>query len=91
MKTYYYPKNLKAKANIWLWSLRDFAIACIAILLSVFIYSQTKVIVPLAITLAFGFLTIRLSDTTVLDYIRYAAKFFILTQQKFLWEESIYK
>lgn len=52
------------------------------------IYAQTKFIVPVAITLAFGFLSIRLSDTTVLDYIRYAAKYFLLTQQKFIWKEK---
>ena len=25
MKLYIYPQNLKATANLWLWSLRDFA------------------------------------------------------------------
>ena len=69
MKTYLYPQNLKATANLWLWSLRDFAIMCVALLVSIFIFAQTKFIVPVAITLAFGFLSIRLSDTTVLDYI----------------------
>jgi hypothetical protein len=90
MKTYLYPQNLKATANLWLWSLRDFAILCVALLVSIFIYAQTRFILPVAITLAFGFLSIRLSDTTVLDYIRYAAKYFILTQQKFLWKEKRY-
>ena len=88
MKTYLYPQNLKATANLWLWSLRDFAILCIGILSSIFIYAQTRIVVPLAVTLAFGFLSIRFADTTVLDYIRYAAKYFILTQQKFLWKEK---
>ena len=90
MKTYLYPQNLKATANLWLWSLRDFAILCVALLVSIFIYAQTRFILPVAVTLAFGFLSIRLSDTTVLDYIRYAAKYFILTQQKFLWKEKRY-
>ena len=90
MKTYLDPQNLKATANLWLWSLRDFAILCVALLVSIFIYAQTRFILPVAITLAFGFLSIRLSDTTVLDYIRYAAKYFILTQQKFLWKEKRY-
>ncbi len=90
MKTYLYPQNLKATANLWLWSLRDFAILCVALLVSIFICAQTRFILPVAITLAFGFLSIRLSDTTVLDYIRYAAKYFILTQQKFLWKEKRY-
>ena len=28
MTTYIYPQNLRAKANLWLWSLRDFLIIC---------------------------------------------------------------
>lgn len=72
MTTYLYPQNLKATANLWLWSLRDFAIMSIALLLSILILAQTRIIVPLAVTLCFGFLSIRLEDTTILDFIRYA-------------------
>ena len=32
MKTYLYPQNLKARANLWLWSLRDFVIFCAAVM-----------------------------------------------------------
>ena len=87
MTTYLYPKNLKATANMWLWSLRDFAIMSIALLLSILILAQTRIVVPLAVTLCFGFLTIRLEDTTVLDFIRCAVKYFISTQQTFFWLE----
>ena len=54
MKTYLYPQNLRATANLWLWSLRDFAIMCVALLLSILILSQTGIVVPLALTLAFA-------------------------------------
>ena len=67
MTTYLYPQNLKATANLWLWSLRDFAIMSIALLLSILILAQTRIIVPLAVTLCFGFLSIRLEDTTILQ------------------------
>ena len=87
MTTYLYPKNLKATANMWLWSLRDFAIMSIALLLLILILAQTRIVVPLAVTLCFGFLTIRLEDTTVLDFIRCAVKYFISTQQTFFWSE----
>lgn len=87
MTTYLYPKNLKATANLWLWSLRNFAIICIALLLSVLMFAQTQFFLPLVVTLCFGFLTIRLEDTTVLDFIRYAVKYFISTQQEFIWAE----
>ena len=35
MTQYIYPQNLKAKASLWLWGMRDFVILCIAALLSV--------------------------------------------------------
>ena len=91
MTTYLYPQNLKATANLWLWSLRDFAIMSIALLLSILILAQTRIIVPLAVTLCFGFLSIRLEDTTILDFIRYAVKYFISTQQIFYWREKVKK
>ena len=87
MTTYLYPQNLKATANMWLWSLRDFAIMSIAMLLSILILANTRIVIPLAVTLCFGFLTIRLEDTTVMDFIRYAVKYFISTQQEFYWLE----
>lgn len=87
MTTYLYPQNLKATANMWLWSLRDFAIISIAMLLSVLILANTRIVIPLAVTLCFGFLTIRLEETTVMDFIRYAVKYFISTQQEFYWAE----
>ena len=70
MTQYLYPQNLKATANLWLWSLKDFCILGIAALLSVVILVQLRIIVPAAVTLCYGFLTIRMADTTVLDFIR---------------------
>lgn len=87
MTTYLYPQNLKATANLWLLSLRDFAIMSIALLLSILILAQTRIIAPLAVTLCFGFLSIQLEDTTILDFIRYAVKYFISTQQTYFWAE----
>ena len=74
MTTYIYPQNLRAKANLWLWSLRDFLIMGIAALLSVVILVQTHIFLPAAATLL-----------TIIDYLRYAVKFFISTQQHFEW------
>lgn len=85
MTSYLYPQNLKATANLWLWGLRDFTILCISALLSVVILVQLRFFIPAAATLCFGFLTIRLDDTTVLDFIRYAVRYFISTQQEFYW------
>ena len=63
---------MKASANMWFWSLRDFAILVMAALLSVLFAALTKIVLPLALVLCFGVLTIRADDTTILDYIKYA-------------------
>ena len=86
MTQYLYPQNLKATANLWLWSLRDFAILCIAVLLSALALVQLGIFIPAAVTLCFGFLTIRMDDTTVLDYMRYAVRYLISTQKGSNWE-----
>ena len=75
MKTYIYPQNLKAAANLWLWSLRDFALICVGLLVSL-------------VTAAFAFLSIRMDELTVLDYIRFAARFTISTQQEYRWSDQ---
>ena len=85
MITYIYPQNLKATANLWLWSLKDFAILGVAALLSIVILVQLRFMLPAAATLCYGFLTIRVDDTTVLDFIRYAVRYFISTQQHYEW------
>lgn len=85
MTQYIYPQNLKATANLWLWGLRDFCIIGIATLLSVVILVHMHFFVPAAATLCYAFLTIRMDETTVLDYMKYAVKFLISTQQYFEW------
>lgn len=85
MTQYIYPQNLKATASLWLWGMRDFVILCIAALLSAVALVQLHWLVPLALTLCFGFLTIRHDDTTILDFIRWAVRYFISTQQLFFW------
>ena len=85
MRTYLYPQNLKASANLWLWSLRDFLILCIAVLFSAVVLLNSCIMLPAAISLAYGFLTIRKDETAVIDSIGYAVRFFISGQQYFEW------
>lgn len=85
MPQYIYPQNLKATASLWLWSMRDFAVLCIAALLSVVALVQLGWLMPAALTLCFGFLTIRCDDTTILDFLRWAVRYFLTTQQLFFW------
>ena len=86
MTQYLYPQNLKATANLWLWGLRDFVILDVAALLSIVLLVRLRMAVPLALTLCFGFLTIRLEDSTVLDFLIHAVRFFLSTQQYFEWK-----
>lgn len=85
MTQYLYPQNLKATANLWLWGLRDFAILGIAALISIVALVQLGWFIPAALTLCYGFLTIRMDDATVLDFLRNAVRYFITTQQYFEW------
>ena len=85
MKYYLYPKNLKAKANMWLWGLKDFVILCVLLLLSAFALAKLGWLIPIAITLCYGFLTIRKDDATVMNYIRYSVKYLITEQQTYKW------
>ena len=82
---YLYPKNLKSKANMWLWGLKDFVILCILLLLSAFALIKLGWLIPMAITLCYGFLTIRKEDATVMNYIRFSIKFLITEQQTYKW------
>lgn len=85
MTQYLYPQNLKATANLWLWSLKNFCILGIAALLSIVILVQTRIVIPAAVTLCYGFLTIQMDETTVLDFMKYAVRHFISTQQYYEW------
>ena len=56
MTHYIYPQNLKATANMWLWSLRDFAIMGVAALISIVILVELHLMLPAAATLCYGIL-----------------------------------
>lgn len=85
---YYYPYNLKSQAKLWLWNLRDIVIIGVALLLSVLALTQIKLVFPLALTLVYMFLSIRLDDTSILDFIRQGVEYFLLTQQYYEWKED---
>ena len=76
---------MKAKANMWLWSLKDFAIIGIGALISAVFLIYLHKLLLVGIVAVYAFMTIRLDETTVMDYIRYAFRYFISTQQYFEW------
>lgn len=84
-KQFIYPQNMRASATLWLWSLKDFAIIVVGALFSAMVLATTRILIPAVLTAAFAFLSIRNDDTTILDFIKYAVKYFISTQQYFEW------
>lgn len=82
---YIYPDNLTAKATLWLWELRDIGIIGVGLLISVFALAQLHFMPPTVITALYAFLTIRFEDTSILNFIRNAAAFFIGKQQTYEW------
>lgn len=82
---YIYPNHLKSKAMLWLWELRDLAIIGVGALLSVFAMAQLNFLPPVVVTAVYAFLSIRMEDTSILDFLRYAARYSILGQQTYAW------
>ena len=85
-KQFIYPQNMRASATLWLWSLKDFAIIAVAALFSAMVLATTKILIPAVITAVYAFLSIRAEEVTILDFIKYAVRYFISTQQYFEWE-----
>ena len=82
---YIYPENLKAKPTMWFWSLKDFVILGFGALVAIVFLIHWHKIGPAAGVLLYGFLTIRLDDATILDFLKYAVRYFITTQQEYRW------
>ena len=82
---YIYPENLKAAPTLFLWRLKDLAAIGIGALISVLALSQIGLTIPIVITLAYAFLAIRFEDTSILDFLKYAMRYFFVEQQEFRW------
>lgn len=82
---YLYPDNLKSRATLWLWQLRDVGIIGVCAILSILAVTQAGFFLPFVMTGVFSFLTIRFEDTSILDFIRYACVFFFTKQQIYEW------
>lgn len=82
---YIYPDNLRAKATMWLWELRDIAIIGIGALLAIVSLSELHFAPPAVVVAVYAFLSIRFEDSSILDFLRNACAFFITRQQYFEW------
>ena len=86
MKTYIYPENLRANVKLWFWNVRDFIIICGGIILSVIVLVNLWNILPIAATASYAFLSLRVDETSIIDYIFNAVKFFLISQQEYKWK-----
>ena len=82
---YIYPDNLKASPTLSLWRLKDLAVIGVGALISVFMLSQTGFSLPVIATLVYAFLAIRHEDISILDFIKYAARYFFIEPQEYRW------
>ena len=82
---YIYPNDLKAKPTLWLWALRDVAVIGVCLVLSVLALVELGLLLPLICTVLYAFLSIRLEEASILDFLRYAASFLFLKQQYYEW------
>ena len=55
--------------------------------ISVVSWAKLGFILPAALTLGYAFLSIRMDEYSVLDFIRRAWRYFVSTQQYFSWKE----
>ena len=86
-KQYIYPQNMRTQAKLWFWNLKDVIILAIALTISVVSWEKLGFILPAALTLGYAFLSIRMDEYSVLDFIRRAWRYFVSTQQYFNWKE----
>lgn len=86
-KQYIYPQNMRTQAKLWFWNLKDVIILAIALAISVVSWAKLGFILPAALTLGYAFLSIRMDEYSVLDFIRRAWRYFVSTQQYFDWKE----
>lgn len=89
MKTYIYPENLRANVKLWFWSVRDFIIICAGVIISVLIFANFVSILPAAATLCYAFLSLQVDETSIMDHIVNAMRFFITSQQEFCWSKEV--
>ena len=83
-----YPDNLRAKAKLWLWELRDVAVIGIGLILSVLALTQGAGMLLLVLTVLYAFLSIRMEGASILDFLRCAICFLFIYQQYYEWSEK---
>lgn len=79
---------MRTQVKLWFWTLRDIIILGVALTVSVISWAKLNFIVPAALTVLYGFLTIRIDEYSILDFMKRAWRYFVSTQQYFEWKEK---
>ena len=83
---YIYPEHLKGKSTMFLWTLRDMLIIIAGTIISAIFLRAFHIMLPAVFIGVYAFLTMRIdNELNIADYIRFAFRFFITTQQIFYW------
>lgn len=82
---YLYPENLKSKATLFLWELKDVVIIGVLFVISVFAMAQSGTFILLLATSIYAFLSIQFDGVSILGFIKNALSFFVLKQQEYEW------
>ena len=82
---YIYPDNLKSKAVMWMWELKDILIIAVSAIVSVLALTKIGLMLPMALTAGYAFLTIRIEDTSIMMFIKNAWRYFVGSQQFYEW------
>jgi hypothetical protein len=82
---YIYPNNLKAKPLIWFWSFKDIIVVIILFLLATLILVTLGNLIPGVVAVVYGVMTMRIEDTSIMDFIIQCLNYFILKQQDYIW------
>ena len=86
-RQYIYPQNMRTQVKLWFWSLRDIIILGAALTVSVVSWAKINFVLPAALPVLYGFLTIRIDEYSILDFLKRAFRYFVTTQQYFEWKE----
>ena len=78
---------MRTQVKLWFWSLRDIIILGVALTVSVVSWAKINFVFPAALTVLYGFLTIRIDEYSILDFLKRAFRYFVTTQQYFEWKE----
>lgn len=71
---------------MFLWTLRDMLVIIIGAALSAACATVLHLMIPGVLVGVYAFLTMRIGgELNISDYIRFAVRFFITTQQEFFW------